>query len=158
MEGSRCASLLLQQFHSFSHAYYVSLMPGPPAAPEYETLDDVEISRAYIAIKLWFLLSRKASEKSGMEFDTTGQLDTQDAEASSARMIWNQLWPPFEMVLQALESDSRATSSLVSYTSRSVLHRPLINRHPDARVSLCRGSLSLSAPIPIRYCATILFT
>ncbi|KAJ3559109.1 hypothetical protein NM688_g537 [Phlebia brevispora] len=113
MDNSRCASLLLQNLQEFSRAYYMSLNPGTPAAPDYQALQDVDISRAYIAIKLWLILARKVAQGQSDDFDTSGFMDREDLEDRNARSIWNQLWPPFEAALTALEHDGFATSSLM---------------------------------------------
>ena len=119
-DSSRCASLLLQNFYVFTLAYYTSLTPGSPAAPDYVALDDIDISRAYITIKLWLILARKVAQGGEVnEFDTEGTTETEEGEAASITMIWNQLWPLFEIVLLALEHEGRAGSALVSLQNLS---------------------------------------
>ena len=122
-EGSRCSSLLLQNFNSFTSSFFTSLTPGGPITPDYLALEDIEISRAYIAVKLWLLLARKASQGGGGDFDTTGGMDSEevgDEEAATTRMIWNQLWPLFLTALHALEQDGQAMSTSVGH-SRSLV-------------------------------------
>ena len=113
MGGGRCSALLLQIFQSFSSAYFSSLTPSTPATPNYVFLDDIEISRAYVAIKLWFLIARKSTQGIPEEFDTSGRFENQDSEGENTRKIWNDLWPLFETVLRSLEREGQNTSTLV---------------------------------------------
>lgn len=116
MDASRCGFLLLQSLHAFSRSYYTSLIPGTPATPDYQSLNDIDLSRAYIAMKLWLILARRVAQRDGGgdDFDTSGVMEQEGLEDRSARAIWNQLWPPFETALHALEQDGFTTSSLVS--------------------------------------------
>jgi hypothetical protein len=68
----------------------------PPAA---------DINRAYIAIKLWLLVIHNfdvaAAEEMGEE---VWEIDFEKSGDNFARMIWNELWPPFERVVTSFEA------------------------------------------------------
>ena len=108
---------LFKHFPTFSLAYNTSLAPYHTAAaaldmasPEAQDRAHADVSHAYAAIKLWLLLARKAStEHPGV--DASGALN--DGEGPAAGLVWNELWPPFEIVLAAFEMDARGGTILV---------------------------------------------
>ncbi|CDO71214.1 hypothetical protein BN946_scf184863.g9 [Trametes cinnabarina] len=107
------ATLLFQHFPFFTLAYSTSLSPyGTPSGsdgPDAQDRAHADISYAYASIKLWLLLARKiAGEQSSVA--PSGAL--QDNEGAAAKMIWNELWPPFENVVNAFEADVRAGKNL----------------------------------------------
>ena len=59
------------------------------------SVDSADINYAYIAIKLWLLLAQKKSE-----LDASGNV----IFAST----WNELWPPFEHLVNTLENQFEA--------------------------------------------------
>lgn len=91
--------MLLSHFRTFSRAYYAALSGT-----------DLDISRPYIAVKLWLLLARQSARPNEDDFNSSGEYI--DLENTSVMMIWNELWPPFEAVVCALEQHG-ATSSLM---------------------------------------------
>ena len=110
------SALLFEHFLTFSFAYSQSLSPYQSVQgldhPDAQDRAHADLSYAYAAIKLWLLLSRKAaSGHPGV--DATGAL--QDGEGLAAKMVWNELWPPFEIVIAAFEIDARAGNVSVSH-------------------------------------------
>ncbi|KAI0670290.1 hypothetical protein C8Q78DRAFT_114403 [Trametes maxima] len=105
---SEAAVLMFQHFPAFVLAYCTSLNPyHTPSQLSVDAQDraHADISYAYASIKLWLLLARKvASEEATV--DVAGKL--QDGEGLAAKMVWNELWPPFEDVVGAFEADVRA--------------------------------------------------
>jgi hypothetical protein len=82
----------------FIHSYTATMRPYVQGnlAPDIAT----DLNHAYIAIKVWLMLAHQTSIS---------------ARAGDACMIrvWNDLWPMFENVLNALEADARAGLSSV---------------------------------------------
>ncbi|KAI0362213.1 hypothetical protein OH77DRAFT_1416438 [Trametes cingulata] len=103
------ANLMFQHFTAFMLAYCTSLnlyhSPAMLATPEAQDRAHADISYAYASIKLWLLLARKAASESPA-IDASGGL--QDREGMMAKMVWNEVWPPFETVISAFEADVRA--------------------------------------------------
>lgn len=63
----------------------------------------MDISRAYASIKLWLLLTQKVSN--GSEENLKQQKSSD--EGDSSRKVWNELWPPFESVVVAVEAETQ---------------------------------------------------
>ncbi|KAI0831397.1 hypothetical protein BC628DRAFT_1312212 [Trametes gibbosa] len=103
------AALMFRHFTSFTLAYNTSLnlYHSPAAIANADAQDRAhgDISYAYASIKLWLLLARKAAAETSST-DPSGGL--QDGEAIAAKLVWNELWPPFEQVVGAFEADVRA--------------------------------------------------
>ncbi|KAI0748219.1 hypothetical protein C8Q80DRAFT_1104066 [Daedaleopsis nitida] len=133
------AALLFEHFLTFSLAYNVSLNPyyNVQMFVDSDSQDraHADISYAYASIKLWLLLARKAaSEHPGV--DASGAL--QDGEGLAAKMIWNELWPPFETVVSAFEVEARSgnVSPLASSMWTSVADLFLFVRQSRSVVAL----------------------
>ena len=145
------AALLFEHFSTFSLAYNLSLNQYQSVHmldnADAQDRAHADISYAYASIKLWLLLARKASqEHSGV--DATGAL--QDAEGIAAKMVWNELWPPFETVITAFEVDARggnvsvrAAMNLNSMTHDTQLSCSLLRRACGRRLPTC-SCLSVS--------------
>ncbi|KAI8998560.1 hypothetical protein BD414DRAFT_519687 [Trametes punicea] len=103
------AALLFRHFSAFALSYCTSLhVYNSPAALDSAEAQDrahADISYAYASIKLWLLLARKASGERPSTDDSAGLHDGEDL---AAKMVWNELWPPFESVISAFEADVRA--------------------------------------------------
>ncbi|KAG5645223.1 hypothetical protein DXG03_006640 [Asterophora parasitica] len=84
---------LFAQLPSFSYAYHGSLRAYSQGANSQVSM--VEINHAYVAIKLWILLAYKALESNNIDRD------------SQVFSVWNELWPPFEGLINQFEADSR---------------------------------------------------
>lgn len=109
------ATVLLKYFTAFTLAYSTSLNPyhTPSVLDSPDTQDraHADISYAYASMKLWLLLARKTAVEQPV-VGASGSL--QDIEGFAVKMIWNELWPPFESVLEAFEMDARAGNHSVS--------------------------------------------
>lgn len=96
-------SLLCRQFSTFTLVYCTSLNAHRQIAMDVDSQDVAheELNSAYVSIKLWFLLSRKADARS---------TEMSRKEDLTDNMIWNELWPPFESVVFALRPDAKTGS------------------------------------------------
>ncbi|KAI0780831.1 hypothetical protein BD413DRAFT_500442 [Trametes elegans] len=104
------ATLLFQHFTAFTLAYCTSLnnYQNPYVLAENPDAQDrahADISYAYASIKLWLLLARKAASERPPVDASGGLLDN---EGLAAKMVWNEVWPPFDAVISAFEADVRA--------------------------------------------------
>ncbi|KAG1753463.1 hypothetical protein EDB19DRAFT_1903124 [Suillus lakei] len=85
--------VLLPQLNVFTAAYYKCLgayvLEG--TAPSESAVADVE--HAFIALKLWLLLAQMP-------------LANPTRESPSVKVIWNELWPPFEALVNLFKADS----------------------------------------------------
>ncbi|PIL24081.1 hypothetical protein GSI_13832 [Ganoderma sinense ZZ0214-1] len=133
------AALLFEHFPIFTLAYCTSLQSYQTVL----TLDSsdaqdhahTDISTAYAAIKLWLLLARKAASEH-QSVDASGAL--QDGEGMAAKMVWNELWPPFETIITAFEGDARSgtVSPLASSVWTSVADLLLFVRQSRSVIAL----------------------
>ena len=111
-------------------------------SPDAQDRAHADISTAYTSIKLWLLLARKAASGHPSE-DATGAL--LDGEGLAAKMVWNELWPPFETVIAAFEGDARSgtVSPLASSIWTSVADLFLFVRQS-------RSVIALDTSVPAR--------
>ncbi|KZT09437.1 uncharacterized protein LAESUDRAFT_741739 [Laetiporus sulphureus 93-53] len=114
-------------FPDFSLAFCQSL--GAYQQPQHTTGFDPhapahgEVSSAYAAIKLWLLLARKIAQQNSHDGISGGlKRVSKDGELQSIKMVWNDLWPPFERMMGVFEVDAHAgdTSPLASTVWASV--------------------------------------
>jgi len=94
-------AILFAQLSAFSVAHHAALrgyIQSGTSPPESATTD---INHGYIAIKLWLMLAQKKSSR-----DDMGNI--------TALTVWNELWPPFENLMNVFEVESRAGLSMVS--------------------------------------------
>ncbi|KIP09568.1 hypothetical protein PHLGIDRAFT_67270 [Phlebiopsis gigantea 11061_1 CR5-6] len=117
VNDSKSCVILLRYFSAFSTAYYASLEPLQATAFDNPGLaSDIEpsiISRAYISLKLWLLVVHKSAT-----FDEgTGASSQEDLSIQGCRMVWNELWPPFESVVLNLHQNNVAANSLLIASS-----------------------------------------
>lgn len=120
--STAAAAILFDYFHGFALVYHRSLRAYQQV--NYDNSQDVahaDISRAYTAIKLWMLLCRKATAIQQVSV-AQNNVNALDKESALARMIWNELWPPFEMVLTAIENDPQPENHLVRIRRFSTGH------------------------------------
>lgn len=107
------ASQLFAHLPSFSVAYHTSLRGHINPLGISQELFSFDINQAYIAIKLWLLLSVRASEtqfdEHGLHITSENQV-TEDRNASS---VWNELWPAFENLIVISEVDAEMSDVTV---------------------------------------------
>jgi len=96
---------LLAYFPSFTLVYYRTLSSFQRPEQHSQDAGHVEVSRAYMSMKLWLLACRKATQQDDVVRLQTGGYEK---ESATSLMIWNELWPPYERVIAALESDTQA--------------------------------------------------
>ncbi|KAG1756739.1 uncharacterized protein EDB91DRAFT_1332497 [Suillus paluster] len=84
---------LLTQLNVFTPAYYKCLGPyvHEGITPSESAVADVE--HAFIALKLWLLLAQMP-------------LVNSTRESPNVKVIWNELWPPFEALVDLFKVDS----------------------------------------------------
>lgn len=83
---------------------YVSLLRVPMFGVLNESAAP-SVNHAFASVKLWMLIARKASVH-----DTAGAPDSDSAE----RMVWNELWHPFEKLLVQTLTDGPNAEKPVS--------------------------------------------
>ncbi|KAG0707722.1 hypothetical protein DFH29DRAFT_594927 [Suillus ampliporus] len=85
--------VLLEQLNVFTPAYYKCLgtYVHEGTTPSESAVADVE--HAFIALKLWLLLAQMP-------------LVNSTRESPSVKVIWNELWPPFEALVDLFKADS----------------------------------------------------
>lgn len=97
--SAKWSAMLFAQLHNCSYAHRTVLrVHGHSGAISVET-STADINHAYITIKLWMMLAQKMSVNS-------------QASSLAPSAVWNELWPPFEYLLSALENEARAGLSL----------------------------------------------
>ena len=96
------SAMLFTQLRNCSHAHRTALrLRGQSGGMSVEP-STADVNHAYITVKLWVILAQ-------MSVDSQGSSVT-------PFVVWNELWPPFESLLNALESEARTGLSLVSMT------------------------------------------
>ncbi|KAF5365590.1 hypothetical protein D9758_003325 [Tetrapyrgos nigripes] len=83
-------SSMFYQLDAFSVVYHAALRGHTNSAHGMPDSAITDINHAYIAIKLWMMLAQKKASKEG-----TGNVD--------ALTTWNELWPPFERLVNLFE-------------------------------------------------------
>lgn len=101
--STRSARILLDYFQSFSFSYCQRLAAYQQSEYGSQDVAHMDISRAYASIKLWLLLTQKVSN--GSEENLKQQKSSD--EGDSSRKVWNELWPPFESVVVAVEAETQ---------------------------------------------------
>lgn len=93
-----------------------------------------DINHAYISLKLWIMV-------------------TKNGDFHAALTIWSELWPPFENLANALDTDKLAGSNMVSVSSHASGILLTLGRY---LALLCRRqSLTSSSSLPLcihRWC------
>ncbi|KDQ60796.1 hypothetical protein JAAARDRAFT_173016 [Jaapia argillacea MUCL 33604] len=109
-------SAVLEHFSTFLAIYYASLRGFTTNISNLSESAAPDINHAYAAIKLWMLLVRKRHQNTmKLAGEAKGQED------ATTRMVWNDLWPPFETIVAAFEGDAQGGSiqplGLLTWTS-----------------------------------------
>ncbi|KAI0703614.1 hypothetical protein BC835DRAFT_1483812 [Cytidiella melzeri] len=125
-QNNSATRLLLGHFRSFTRIYNSSL-----------NQDEVAISKAYIAVKLWIVLARQSGISEEENFNTTG--DSVDVENITTMMIWSELWPPLEAVVTSLEQHG-SSSNLMALTLGSIADLILFVHQSQTVISFERSS------------------
>lgn len=93
--------MIFDQLHSCSYAHRTTLRIHVHPGTISLEMTMADINHAYITIKLWMMLAQKVSVNS-------------QASDLASFAVWNELWPPFEGLVDALETEGRAGLSAVS--------------------------------------------
>ncbi|KAL0946866.1 hypothetical protein HGRIS_013032 [Hohenbuehelia grisea] len=125
------AKTVLDQVQTFSIVHHAALRSvvlsnGPLDAAR------TDINYAYIAIKLWILLTKMVSKK-------------EDVDWTTWLRVWNQLWFPFQSLLNLLEDEVTAESTLATVTWSSVAE--LIYFIYSLRCPLVMRTIDLEGPL-----------
>ena len=108
--------MVLDLFTTFVSTYCSSLSGFQRVGP-YQALQNsplhTDVSGAYASIKLWLLLVQHAATQRRRSTEAFGEshrpgLIAGTEELLTSKMIWNELWPPFERVMTVLEADTHA--------------------------------------------------
>ncbi|KAK0210802.1 hypothetical protein DFS33DRAFT_1251098 [Desarmillaria ectypa] len=92
-------TLMYMQLPTFSSAYQATLRGYLQACPSPPESAITDINHAYVAIKLWLMLAQKRAVK-------------EDEGSISAFMVWNELWPPFESLVNVFEAEVQVGLSM----------------------------------------------
>lgn len=95
--------MLFSHLSSFSYAYHAVLRPYAQPGPNPNTVEPstADVNHTFIGMKLWIMLAQKAAVA-----NNAGDLNPFS--------VWNELWPPFEGLIDVFELEVRAGQSLVS--------------------------------------------
>lgn len=110
---------LFAQLQSFSAAYYASLQASHSHFSSFHDVLAFDINHAYIAIKLWLLLSLRVSGKGLNENEggSSSESEYQFSEDRNASLVWNELWPAFESLILLSDADAEMFDVTVSPVS-----------------------------------------
>ncbi|KAK0459777.1 uncharacterized protein EV420DRAFT_1620288 [Desarmillaria tabescens] len=92
-------TLMYMQLPTFSSAYQATLREYLQAGTSPPESAITDINHAYVAIKLWLMLAQKRAVK-------------EDGGSISAFMVWNELWPPFESLVNVFEAEVQVGLSM----------------------------------------------
>lgn len=111
---------LFVQLSSFSAAYYTSLQASHCHFSSFQDILAFDINQAYIAIKLWILLSLRVSDKEIVQKErgSSSESDYQFSEDRNASLVWNELWPAFESLILLSDPDAEMSDITVSPLAR----------------------------------------
>jgi hypothetical protein len=84
-----------------------------------QELTPADINHPYAGIKLWILLARRVC---GRRTTTSAIPSTLQgvSEDSIAKMVWNELWPPFLMIIAAFEEEVQSGYISVRFIINSI--------------------------------------
>ncbi|KAF9482782.1 hypothetical protein BDN70DRAFT_800871 [Pholiota conissans] len=118
-------TMIYDNFHSFTSVYSTMLRQYVSSGLSSAAMATTDINQAHIALRLWLMLGHSISTiiHNG-ETVVTG--------------IWNQLWPPFEGLLNVLETEARVglNPAVISLASTSVADLLLYLRSLSTSLSL----------------------
>jgi hypothetical protein len=110
-------SILFAHFTTFSFAYNVSLRGFGSSGTSPPETAQADINHAFSAIKLWLLLALKKFRLKGVspgkERDPVVLEDNEDA---ATRMVWNELWPTFALLVDSFEPEAQTVRKATSTT------------------------------------------
>lgn len=146
-------SILFSHFSTFSFTYNVSLRGFGISGTNAPETAQADINYAFNAIKLWLLLALKKFRLKGVspnkEKDPAVLEDNEDA---ATRMVWNELWPSFALLVDSFEPEARTVSRVVCSSSMGDdTNLKIATGRTD--MVLSRGPYPVRAPIALRYCA-----
>ncbi|KAK0197058.1 hypothetical protein F5146DRAFT_1099379 [Armillaria mellea] len=92
-------TLVYMQLPTFSAAYQATLRGYLQAGTSPPDSAITDINHAYVAIKLWLMLAQKRAAK-------------EEEGSISAFAVWNELWPPFESLVNVFEAEVQVGLSM----------------------------------------------
>lgn len=122
---NRASALVLDLFTTFVSTYCYSLSGFQRVGP-YQALQNsplhTDVSGAYASIKLWLLLVGHAATQRRRSTEAFGEskrpgLTAGTEELLTSKLVWNELWPPFERVVAVLEAETHAGNATVRVQS-----------------------------------------
>lgn len=108
------ASTLFAHFSTFSLSYNICLRPfGSPSSNPPEAAQ-TDINHAYSAVKLWLLLALKKFRLKGVSVNKEKDpVVLEDNEDAATRLVWNELWPPFALLVNFFEAEPQTSERSV---------------------------------------------
>jgi hypothetical protein len=99
---------LFAYFPNFTLTYYNALRTFTQSGVYRSESAAASINHAYASIKLWLLLVHKSSSRRVHADPPGGSLPSPDGcrDTIDALMVWNELWPHFERVVNVFEAEA----------------------------------------------------
>jgi hypothetical protein len=97
-------SNLFTYFPSFTSTYYAAIRSFTQSGVARPESAAATINHIYVSIKLWLLLAQKLAPQ---RLESTAQSPSlaDGGENSDALMVWNELWPHFDRLVNVLEAE-----------------------------------------------------
>jgi hypothetical protein len=119
------ANILFAHFSTFSFVYNVSLRSFGSSGTSAPETAQADINHAFSAIKLWLLLALKKFRLKGVSPAKEKEpLILEDNEDAATRMVWNELWPSFALLVDSFKPEVRTVSRVTSSGCRSQISLP----------------------------------
>lgn len=97
--------------------YNTSLRSFGKAGTTLPETAQADINHAYSAIKLWLMLALKKFRLQGLSpGNDKSPVALEDNEDAATRMIWNELWPPFTLLVDYFKPTTIIPDVTVSIT------------------------------------------
>jgi hypothetical protein len=95
------ASILCSHFQSFTSIFQTSLRHYVQFGSNPQDFAAADINRAFVAVKLWILVTEMLDGFTQVEKskEDEQQFDFTTGNHGSVMLIWNELWPPFESLV-----------------------------------------------------------
>lgn len=92
---------LFKQLKAFSATHFNALSPYIYPAGPVSDLASADFNQGYVGIRLWLMLAKRSE-------------DARRIEEPVYDSVWNELWPPFEGIVNVLEAEAQNGVSPVS--------------------------------------------
>jgi hypothetical protein len=107
-------SILFSHFSTFSFTYNFSLRGFRTSGTSSPENAQADINHAFDAMKLWLLLALKKFRLKGVSpSKERDPVVLEDNENAATRMVWNELWPSFALLVDSFEPEARTVSTFM---------------------------------------------